>query len=139
MNDVQIIDFKNNSVRVKVDILGDPWFVLEDVCAVLGINNSQAVADRIHDDEKGHAWIMTNGGLQEMLVINEPGLYNLVLRSDKSKAQTFRKWIANFADTRKNMASAEKVDARGLILLTKFLLRLLDKLDDEILDMEVNK
>lgn len=39
----------------------------------------------------------------------------------------------------KNMASAEKVDARGLILVSKFLLRLLDKLDDEILDVEVNK
>ena len=98
MNDVQIIDFKNKSVRVKVDILGDPWFVLEDVCAVLGINNSQAVADRIHDDEKGHAWIMTDGGLQETLVINEPGLYNLVLRSDKSKAQAFHKWITNLVD-----------------------------------------
>lgn len=43
--------------------------------------------------------------------------------------------LTNLADAQKNMASAEKVDARGLILVSKFLLRLLDKLDDEILDV----
>ena len=47
--------------------------------------------------------------------------------------------LTNLATAQKNMASAENVDARGLILLSKFLLRLLDKLDDEILDVEVNK
>ena len=46
--------------------------------------------------------------------------------------------LTNLADAQKNMASSEKVDARGLILVSKFLLRLLDKLDDEILDVEVN-
>ena len=47
--------------------------------------------------------------------------------------------LTNLATAQKNMASAENVDARGIILLSKFLLRLLDKLDDEILDVEVNK
>ena len=46
--------------------------------------------------------------------------------------------LTNLADAQKNMASSEKVDVRGLILVSKFLLRLLDKLDDEILDVEVN-
>lgn len=58
-----------------------------------GVNNSRMVADRLDDDEKGVSQIDTLGGKQNMIVINEPGLYNVILRSDKPEAKPFRKWV----------------------------------------------
>lgn len=92
MNELQIFKYENNDVRT-VEINGEPWFVLKDVCGVLGVNNSRMVADRLDDDEKGVSQIDTLGGKQSMIVINEPGLYNIILRSDKPEAKPFRKWV----------------------------------------------
>jgi len=72
---------------------GEPWFVLADVCRVLGIANSRDAAARLDDDEKARATFDTPGGLQPFLIINESGLWSLVLRSNKTEAKAFRKWI----------------------------------------------
>ena len=69
MNELQIFKYENNDVRT-VEINGEPWFVLKDVCGVLGVNNSRMVADRLDDDEKGVSQIDTLGGKQSMIVIN---------------------------------------------------------------------
>ena len=74
---------------------GEPWFVLRDVCQILGMSNSRMVADRLEDDEKGVSQIDTLGGKQTMVVINESGLYNVILRSDKPEAKPFRKWVTS--------------------------------------------
>ena len=62
---------------------GEPWFVAADVCKALEIDKSQT--RRLDDDEKGMRLIHTPGGDQEMSIVNEPGLYSLVLGSRKSK------------------------------------------------------
>lgn len=67
MNELQIFKYENNDVRT-VEINGEPWFVLKDVCGVLGVNNSRMVADRLDDDEKGVSQIDTLGGKQSMIV-----------------------------------------------------------------------
>ena len=71
----------------------EPWFVLADVCRVLEITNSRDAAARLDDDEKARATFETPGGPQSLLIINESGLWSLVLRSTKPEAKTFKKWI----------------------------------------------
>lgn len=94
-NSIQV--FNNSKLgKVRVSIInGAPWFVLKDVCNILGVSNSRMVADRLDDDEKGVSQIDTLGGKQKVLVINESGLYHVVLRSDKPQAKPFRKWVTN--------------------------------------------
>lgn len=74
---------------------GETWWVLADVCKVLGIQNSRDVVKRLDDDEKGVDLIDTPGGPQEMTVINESGLYSVILRSDKPEAKAFKRWITH--------------------------------------------
>lgn len=94
MNELKIFDYEGNQVRtIQKD--GEPWFVLKDVCAVLKMRNSRMVADRLDDDEKGVSQTDTLGGAQEMTVINESGLYHVILRSDKPEAKPFRRWVTS--------------------------------------------
>lgn len=92
MNDIQIFNYQDYEVRT-VQMGGEPWFVLKDVCEVLGLGNSRMVADRLDDDEKGVSQVDTLGGVQQATVINESGLYNVILRSDKPQAKPFRRWV----------------------------------------------
>lgn len=73
---------------------GEPWFVAKDVCDVLGLTNSRVSTQSLDPDEKGVSKVYTPaGGEQEMTIINESGLYALVIRSNKPNARKFRKWI----------------------------------------------
>lgn len=94
MNELQVFTYGGNEVRT-VQKNGEPWFVLKDVCAILGIGNNRMASDRLDTDEKGVSQIDTLGGKQEMTVINESGLYNVILRSDKPEAKPFRKWVTS--------------------------------------------
>lgn len=96
MNEMQTFTYNSNEVRT-VERNGEPWFVLKDVCEVLGMDSTQLkkVADRLEEDEKGRTQITTPGGAQESWIINESGLYNVILRSDKPEAKPFRKWVTS--------------------------------------------
>ena len=74
---------------------GEPWFVAKDVCTALGVANSRDALARLDDDEKGVGLTDTLGGAQEMTIINEPGLYTLVLSSRKPEARAFKRWITH--------------------------------------------
>lgn len=79
---------------------GDPWFVAADVCAALGIANNRDALDKLDDDEKGVALTDTLGGQQEVGIVNESGLYTLVLRCRQATKpgtvpHRFRKWVTN--------------------------------------------
>ena len=71
------------------------WFVAKDVCEVLEISNSRDALSALEDDEKGVGITDTPGGLQEMLSVNESGLYHLIFRSRKKVAKEFRKWVTS--------------------------------------------
>lgn len=92
MIELQSFTYQSNEVRT-VQRNGEPWFVLRDVCEVLCIGSPHKVYERLDEDEKGRSQIPTPGGLQEMSVINESGLYAVILRSDKPEAKPFRKWV----------------------------------------------
>lgn len=92
MNKLQTFNYNNNAVRT-IEKDGEPWFVLKDVCNVLGISKYRDTAERLDADERASVRVDTLGGKQEMTCINESGLYNVILRSDKPEAKPFRKWI----------------------------------------------
>ena len=95
MDKVTIFKYEENKPVRIMNINGEPWFVLKDVCEVLGMDSTQLkkVADRLEEDEKGRTQITTPGGAQESWIISESGLYNVILRSDKPEAKPFRKWV----------------------------------------------
>ena len=94
MNDMQIFNYNGNEVRT-VEKDGEPWWVLKDVCSILSISNTADVYNRLDSDEKGIGQIDTLGGRQKINIINESGLYNVILRSDKPEAKPFRKWVTS--------------------------------------------
>ena len=94
MSDIQVFTYQSSEVRT-VEMNGEPWFVLRDVCEVLGLGNSRMVAARLDEDEKGVSQIDTLGGKQSMVIVNESGLYTVILRSDKPEAKPFRKWVTS--------------------------------------------
>ena len=93
-NEVQVWNYESSEIRT-VQINGEPWFVLSDVCKVLELSSPHKVAERLDGDEKGRNQIPTLGGVQEMAVVNESGLYTVILRSDKPQAKPFRKWVTS--------------------------------------------
>lgn len=90
--DLQIFDYLGNSIRT-INKNNEPWFVLKDVGNVLDIKNTAQVANRLDEDEKGICSIDTLGGNQNFIIINESGLYTVILRSDKPEAKKFQKWV----------------------------------------------
>lgn len=93
MNELQGFTYGGNEVRT-VQKNGEPWFVLKDVCAILDIANHKMTAQRLDGDEVSQTYLIDSiGRKQEMTVINESGLYNVILRSDKPEAKPFRKWV----------------------------------------------
>lgn len=70
---------------------GEPWFVAADVCAALDLTTEQT--RRLDDDEKGLHSTQTPSGVQQMTIINESGLYALILGSRKPEAKPFKRWV----------------------------------------------
>jgi anti-repressor protein len=88
-------NYKGTQVRT-IDKDGEPWFVLKDVCDVLDLGTPARVAERLDGDEVSLTHITDSiGRQQETTIINESGLYNVILRSDKPQAKPFRKWVTN--------------------------------------------
>lgn len=94
MNELQIFNYGKIPVRTVL-VGGEPWWVLTDVCRVLGIKNSRDVVNRLDPDEKGVGQIDTPGGNQNMTIVNESGLYKVILRSDKPEAKAFSRWVTH--------------------------------------------
>lgn len=95
MNEMKVFTNEEfGEVRVE-EIEGKPWFVAADVCRALDLGNSRQAITRLDEDEKGVTLNDTLGGKQEMTIINEAGLYALVLSSRKPEAKTFKRWITH--------------------------------------------
>ena len=89
-----LVEFTFNGQRVRPVLLnGEVWFVAADVCAVLEHSDTSKAVSRLEDDEKGTTNVRTLGGVQEMLVVNESGLYALIFTSRKPEARAFRRWV----------------------------------------------
>ena len=90
--------FKNNEfgeIRT-VEINNEPWFVGKDVAEVLGYSNPRkAIGDHIDDEDKGVTKCDTLGGSQDLIIINESGLYSLILSSKLPTAKAFKRWVTS--------------------------------------------
>ena len=94
MNEITSWNYEGAEVRT-VQIDGEPWFVLADICRELEISNSRMVSERLESDELMSAKLTSGGQRREMTIINESGLYTVILRSDKPQAKPFRKWVTS--------------------------------------------
>jgi len=84
--------FENHNIRLLL-IDGEPWFVAADVADALEYRIAGDMTRNLDDDEKGTQIVRTPGGEQDMLVINESGLFSAILRSRKPEAKRFKKWV----------------------------------------------
>ena len=96
MNEIQIFKNEDFGEIRTTEINGEPWFVGKDVAARLGYSNTMdAISKHVDDEDKGIAKCDTLGGAQEMTIINESGLYSLVLSSKLESARKFKRWITS--------------------------------------------
>ena len=86
---------ENRGLQALTKEDGSIWFVAKDVCDALDHSNSRKALLMLDDDEKGVTKRYTLGGEQEMNIISEPGLYRLIMRSNKPEAKAFQKWVFN--------------------------------------------
>lgn len=132
-NNLQVFNYNDSAVRtVQKD--GEPWFVLKDVCSVLGISNSRMASDRLEADEVSQADIIDAlGRNQTATIISESGLYTVILRSDKPEAKPFRKWVTSevLPSIRKHGAYMTPETLQAAILNPDYLLQVVTALKDE--------
>ena len=94
-NKIQVWNYEGTEVRT-VQIDGEPWFVLADICRELEISHVKYTATRIDEDDLGQTEVIDRmGRSQKVWIINESGLYTVILRSDKPQAKPFRKWVTS--------------------------------------------
>lgn len=91
-NKIQQFDFRGASLRTLTDEAGEPWFVAKDVCDILGHSNVSMALDRLDDDERSKFNLGRQG---ETNIVNEAGLYVLVLGSRKPEAHEFKRWVTH--------------------------------------------
>ena len=95
MNELQNFNFSGQDVRI-ISINDEPWFVGKDVADILGYSNSRkALSDHVDDEDKGVTKSDTLGGNQNITIINESGLYSLILKSKKPEAKQFKRWVTS--------------------------------------------
>ena len=87
---LQVFTYKAHQVRT-VTISGEIWFVAKDVADILEFEDATHAIRCLDDDEKGVHKVETPGGMQSMTIISEPGLYTLLMRSNKPEAKPFRR------------------------------------------------
>lgn len=91
-NEIQKFDFKGASLRTLTDEAGELWFVAKDVCDILEISNPSDALKRLDDDERSRFNLGRQG---ETNIVNEAGLYVLVLGSRKPEAHEFKRWVTH--------------------------------------------
>ncbi|MCY7630816.1 phage antirepressor KilAC domain-containing protein [Bacillus altitudinis] len=95
MNDLQqIFNYQDQEVRTVIQD-GQPWFVAKDVCDVLEIGNPSQALSRLENDEKNTIILNEGIGNPNKTIVNEPGLYTLILGSRKPEAKQFKRWITH--------------------------------------------
>ena len=96
MNELKVFNNPEFGKVRTVEINGEPWLVGKDVAAALGDQNPQrAIRDHVDEEDKGVTEMVTPGGKQSVPIINESGLYSLVLSSKLPGAKKFRRWVTS--------------------------------------------
>jgi len=94
---MKVYTFNQSNQPIRVEVIdNEPWFVAKDVCDVLEHTNHKVAIQGLDEDEVRKVYLIDNlGRKQETYVINESGMYALIVRSNKSQAKPFRKWVTS--------------------------------------------
>lgn len=93
---MKVFEYEDETEFRVIDRNGEPWFILSEVCRRLGIANVSDAASRLDDEDRDNIGITDAiGRRRATLIINESGLYSLVLRSSKPEAKKFKRWITS--------------------------------------------
>ena len=132
-NKIQVWNYESSKIRtIQKD--GEPWFVLADVCKVLELSTPARVAERLEKDEVSQTHTIDRMGReQKTTIINESGLYTVILRSDKPQAKPFRKWVTSevLPSIRKHGAYMTDNTLEQALTNPDFLIRLATELKTE--------
>ena len=94
MNELQIFNFEHNEVRTALKD-NEPYFCLKDICDTLGIQQASKVKDRLNQRGVTIIPTLTNGGMQNILFVNESNLYKVIFQSRKPEAERFTEWVTS--------------------------------------------
>ena len=89
---IQVFNYNNKQIRT-IEKNGEIWFVAKDVCDVLELSDVNMSVSRLDDDEKLVQKLFVSGQNRDVITISEPGLYGLILRSNKPEAKSFSRWV----------------------------------------------
>ena len=132
-NKIQVWNYESSEIRT-VQVNGEPWFVLSDVCKVLELSTPARVAERLEKDEVSQTHTIDRMGReQKTTIINESGLYTVILRSDKPQAKPFRKWVTSevLPSIRKHGAYMTPETIKKVMLTPDFIISLAGELKNE--------
>lgn len=105
MNELTVFNNEEFGEIRTITIDGEPWFVGKDVAEVLGYSNPRkAMIDHVDTEDKGVTKCDTLGGTQEMAIINESGLYSLIISSKLPNAKAFKRWVTYIRDEEERQA-----------------------------------
>lgn len=97
MSELQVFFYEGNEIRT-VQLDGESWWVLKDICNVLELSNPSMIADRLDDDEKQKVepkQYLGSRSNEPVTVVSESGLYNVILLSRKPEAKKFKRWVTH--------------------------------------------
>ena len=97
MNNIQIFENQEfGAIRTMSDEQGETWFCAKDVCDALGYDQThKAVQRHVEEGDGTKRPTPTTSGIQQMLFINESGLYSLILSSKLESARRFKRWVTS--------------------------------------------
>ena len=133
-NEIQQFDFKGATLRTLTDENGEPWFVAKDVCDVLGYTNaSKAISDHVDSEDKLNNESLSSLGQRGGWLVNESGLYSLVLSSKLPTAKEFKRWVTHevLPSIRKHGAYMTQQTLDKALTSPDFLIQLATKLKEE--------
>ena len=134
MNELKVFDNPEFGEIRTVDIDNEPWFVGKDVAAALGyVEPTKAAREKVDPEDRGVSEIDTPSGTQQMTIINESGLYALVLSSKLPTARAFKRWITHdvIPSIRKHGAYMTPEKLQEAILNPDMMIQLCQQLKDE--------
>ena len=150
MNNIQVFENSEFGSIRTVEIDKEPFFVAKDVAEILGYSNSRkAIIDHVDEEDKGVTKCDTLGGVQELSVINESGLYSLVLSSKLPTAKKFKRWVTSevlpairktggYIGGAENMTEAE-IMARAVLIGQRTIEEQKRKIDNLQNEIDVNR
>lgn len=132
--EIQTFNFNAVPLRTLTDEDGDPWFVAKDVCDVLGYTNaSKAISDHVDPEDKLNNESLSSLGQRGGWLVNESGLYSLILSSKLPTAKEFKRWVTHevLPSIRKHGAYMTQQTLDKALTSPDFLIQLATRLKEE--------